>query len=525
MTLTGTDLGAVSDLAEALGLVDSGGTFQDSWLSNPGDHLATVLSDDAQRGALLRFVDEALGGGEQRTDAAGLVWLPIVESRKPKLTLYAVIDQQPNYVGIGVGATFISDSEPTASVAAHVPVFQADRGTSSVTTPILLGQPGGRVSVTAEITVDPKPAVPGEAHLGSVSVGLTVPTAANDGPPQISIALRQLQLPGATAPSDLVLSLDSLDDLQDSAIELILGLVKAQADALTDGSLEALARMLGLRAGSGIPEFPVQQLADQGVDALATWFEGVVADDTSRGAWLDALADLAGEEALVDDGQLRVEVGADTVLRLGLSVAPGASGQPILTPTVSLSVAPNDDIRLRAEADLLTLDLGTGSATALPRLSVQLVAGRREASTDPEPGGTDLLKKDPADPLTNDPTCRAVRLGFALDPQRRPTVVLAADDVDIGDHHYETLDLTTPDALAELGTAVLEEIAGDIFAQLGGVVDAVRTLVGLSPPVGFPTLEPVSIAQLLQNPLEAVRVYWDGLIRDHADAVRATLQP
>ena len=42
MTLTGTDLGAVSDLAEALGLVDSGGTFQDSWLSKPGDHLATV---------------------------------------------------------------------------------------------------------------------------------------------------------------------------------------------------------------------------------------------------------------------------------------------------------------------------------------------------------------------------------------------------------------------------------------------------------------------------------------------------
>src|SRR5215510_306314 len=91
MTLTGTDLGAVSDLAEALGLVDSGGTFQDSWLSDPGDHLATVLSNDAQRDALLRFVDEALGGGEQRTDPAGLVWLPIVECRDPKLTIYAVI--------------------------------------------------------------------------------------------------------------------------------------------------------------------------------------------------------------------------------------------------------------------------------------------------------------------------------------------------------------------------------------------------------------------------------------------------
>ena len=517
MTLTGTDLGAVSDLAEALGLVDSGGTFQDSWLSNPGDHLATVLSDDAQRGALLRFVDEALGGGEQSTDAAGLVWLPIVESRKPKLTLYAVIDQQPNYVGIGVGATFVSDSEPSASVTAHVPVFQANRGSSSVTTPILLGQPGGRVSVSAEITVDTEPAVPGEAHLGSVTVGLRVPTATNDGNPEISIELRQLQLPGATAPSDLVLSLDSLDDLQDSAIELILGLVKAQADALTDGPLEALARMLGLRAGSGIPEFPVQQLADQGVDALATWFEGVVADDTSRGAWLEALADLAGEEALVDDGQLRVELDPDAVLRLGLSVTPGASGQPILTPTVSLSVAPSDDIRLRAEADLFTLDLGTGSATALPRLSVQLVAGRREASTDPEPGGTDLL--------TTDPTCRAMRLGFALDPQRRPTVVLAADGVDIGEHHYDTLDLTNPDALTEIAGDALEVIAGDIFDQLGGVVDAVRTLVGLSPPAGFPTLEPVSIAQLLQNPLEAVRVYWDGLVRDHADAVPATLQP
>src|SRR5262245_29211074 len=517
MTLTGTDLGAVSDLAEALGLVDSGGTFQDSWVSDPGDHLATVLSNDAQRDALLRFVDEALGGGEQRTDPAGLVWLPIVECRDPKLTIYAVIDPQPKYVGIGVGATFTSDTEPSASVTAHVPVFQANRGTSSVATPILLGQQGGRVSVTTEITVETEPAVPGEAHLGGVSVGLTVPTAAGDGNPEISIALRQLQLPGATTPSDLVLSLDSLDDLRDSAIELILGLVKAQADALAGGPLEALARMLGLRAGSGIPEFPVQQIADQGVDALATWFETVVADETSRSAWLDALADLAGAGALVDDGELRVDIGTDAVLRLGLAVSPGARGQPILTPRVSLSVAPSDDIRLRAEADLLTLDLGTGSATALPQLSVQLIAGRREGPADPEPGGTNLL--------TGDPACRALRLGFALDPQRRPTVVLAADGVDIGSHSYETLDLTNPDALAEIAGDALEVIAGDLFDQLGGVVDAVRTLIGLTPPTGFPTLEPVPIAQLLQNPLEAIRGYRDGLVREHADAVPATLQP
>lgn len=513
MTLTGTDLGPVGDLAAALGLVDAGGDFQDDWLSNPGDHLRTILADDGQRDALVRFVDTVLGGAEASTDADGLIWLPIVSHDDPTLTVYAVLDAQPTYVGIGVGATVTSSTTPAALVRVHVPVFRAARGSGSVPTPILLGQPGGRIRVSADITVDDGPAVSGVAHLGGVAVTATVPTASGDGDPVISLVLRALQLPGAPAPADLALSLDHLDDLADSALRLVLGLVKAQADALTSGPLEALARLIGLRTGAGVPEFPVQGLIEQGAAALAAWFEGIVASPTSRAAWLDALADLVGAGALVDGGELHVTVGVAD-LRLGLGVTPGPGGHPTVTPTLRVSVAPTADVRLVAEADLMTLDLAAGSAVALPRLSAYLVAGRR---TGTDPGGTDLL--------TGDPACRAVRAGFGLDAARRPVFLLAADGVAIGTHGWDTLDLTNPDALADAAGAAVEEIADRLFNRLGGAVAGIRVLLGLTPPPGFPAVPPVTIAHLMQDPLAAVRDYWRVLLDDHADAVPATLQP
>src|SRR5262249_29969421 len=169
----------------------------------------------------------------------------VFEHDDPQLKVYAVLDPQPGYVGIGIGATISSGTTPAASASVHVPVFRAGRGTSTVATPILLGQPGGRIRLTADVTVDTTTPAPGGPHLGGVAVTATVPTAAADGGAVISLALRALQLPGATAPRDLTLSLDTASDLGDQVLELVLGLVKAQADALAAGPLEALARLLG----------------------------------------------------------------------------------------------------------------------------------------------------------------------------------------------------------------------------------------------------------------------------------------
>src|SRR5450631_2864496 len=298
MTLTGSDLGSIGDLATALGLVRGDGEFEEGWLSSPGDHLKTILADDTQRDALLSFVDTVLGGSERSSDAEGLVWLPIVEHDSPKLTLYAVFDVQPAYVGIGVGASITSASQPSATARAYVPVFRAARSGHSVASPLLLGSPGAAIHVSADITVDAGAAVPGQAHLGGIAVDIRVPTA-GEAPPQISLALRALQLPGATQPSDLSLSLSDADQLADSALQLVLGLVKAQADALGSGPLSALAGLIGLGDGSAIPAFPLQAVAQTGVHALAGWFESVVNDPGARAAWLAALADLAGAGANV----------------------------------------------------------------------------------------------------------------------------------------------------------------------------------------------------------------------------------
>ena len=47
VTITGSDLGALGDLGKALGLLDTGGSFNSDWMSAPGDRLKHVLADDA----------------------------------------------------------------------------------------------------------------------------------------------------------------------------------------------------------------------------------------------------------------------------------------------------------------------------------------------------------------------------------------------------------------------------------------------------------------------------------------------
>ena len=90
-----TDLGVLGELAGALGLVDGDGALNESWLSDPGSYLSSVLADEDQRHALVAFVDDVLGGEERTTGPDGLVWLPIVDENDPDLTVSIVLDEQP----------------------------------------------------------------------------------------------------------------------------------------------------------------------------------------------------------------------------------------------------------------------------------------------------------------------------------------------------------------------------------------------------------------------------------------------
>ena len=71
--------------------------------------------------------------------------------------------------------------------------------------------------------------------------------------------------------------------------------------------------------------------------------------------------------------------------------------------------------------------------------------------------------------------------------------------------------------------AAVEEIVGDLLAQLGGAGEVTKLLVGLEPPPGQPSVPTTKLADLAQNPLGAVAGYWRTLVTAHPGAVPALL--
>ena len=505
------DLGVLGDLAKALGLVD-GSTFRQDWLSDPGAYLSRMLADQQQREALIAFVYEVLGGDERAAGPDGAVWLPIAKATDPNVAFFFVIDDRAAAsvaIGLGVRA---SSSAPQASVSAHIPLFLAAKTGQTVASPLLLGTPAGRATLAVDITLEAAAPVPGQAHLGGVSLALEVPTSAGGAPPNFSLALRQLQMPGASVARDLKLSVADLPSLQTAALDLVLGLVRAQAAVIPDGPLAALAGLVGLRAGSTVPPLPLAELTRDGLPALARWFGGLLALEGPRTAWLEELAKLFGTGRR-EGARVKLQLGT-LALFVEVPVAPGASGSVRITPTIALELPAAPGVQLSARAVLCSIDLGSGEARALPSLSLALVAGVAA-------GGAALIDVAGAAPLR----VESLRAGLGLDSERRPVVVLAAEQVRIGTAPVQAvLDLSSPNAIAESASTVLDTVADQVLSRLGPAVGAVRVLLGLSAPAGRPEVVPLALAVFMQDPLRAVRGHWQKVVRDHRAAVPAVLE-
>lgn len=509
MALAANDLGVVGNLAEALGLTSSG-DFRADWLSDPGKHLSRMLAEDRQRAALIAFIDEVLAGEDRTTGPDGKVWLPIARAQPPLARVYLVIDERPtDWVGIGVGVKVSSDN-PAASVSAQVPLFRAAKAGRSVSSPLLLGTADGTVTVEVDITTTPAAPAPGAAHLGGVALALTIPT---DGgvPPRFALKLRRLQMPGAAAPADLSLSVADLASLRASALDLVLGLVRAQAAALPAGPLAALAGLLGLRQGSAVTPLPLAELARDGVPALSRWLGGVLGS-SARAAWLAELSTLlTGNTTHTDGTRVTLPIGP-LQLTLEVPTTPGANGLVRVEPTVAIVWPAQAGVHLRAQAVLCRLDLGSGQALALPSLSLHLALGLAA-------GGTALLDVAGPPALHVD----SLRAGIALNGARQPVLLLAAEGVRIAGHAHGTLDLSSPQALAQVGATVFSDMADAVFTLLGPAAAALRLLLGVAPPAVPPGIVPIDVGRLLQDPLDALRGYWRALLRDHPAAVPTLL--
>jgi large repetitive protein len=504
MTLTGADLGILGDLAKALGLLDAGGDFNGDWMSAPGDHLKHVLADDAQRQGLVNFVHDALGGSDPITDPAGLVWLPAFERAEaghPSVKVYVVLDQAPaDHVRIGAGVS-VSAHDDTAALKAHVPLFRAAKsGHAGVADPVVLGTPDGVIDLDVELTI-------GDPTINAAALTASVPTSGE--PPTFGLTLKGLKLPGAPAPSDLTLSLSNLADLEHAFTQLVLGLVKAQVDAIAGaGPVAALAALLGLRAGSAVPELPVHAVLQHGVSALTSWFEQIISGDATRAVWLAELATLLGGTA--DTEAVAFALGS-AQLSVGVRAATGTAGHPTVTPFIAVSVGPPGESALaQATADLAVIDLGAGTAKALPSCALTASLG-----TQPSGAGTPLL--------TGDPAVDRFVIGFALDPDRKPTLHLAAEHVTIGGHVHDVIDLSSPGAVADAAGTIVSDVADSLLGQLGPAVDAVKTMLGITAPTGFPAVPTLDLAHFLRDPLGSVTGYWQTLVDQHPDAVPAVL--
>ncbi|WP_123026001.1 DUF6603 domain-containing protein [Mycolicibacterium stellerae] len=514
MTVTAGDFGILGDLAAALGILRDGSP-DPGWFGDPAGRLRAVLGDDDQRDALVRFLDSVLDDGAVRHDGDRVV-LPVVHVDDPDLTVSVLIEPHIDVVRVGVvveleaAAVAGAQARPQVNTSIEAMLFQTRRGNAPSVDPLLAGQPGGRVRLAVELTLGHSPAS-GDFDLGGIAAIVDVPTAEDDEPPVLGLRLTGLQLPGS-APRDVVLDAAGVGSLDDAIIDLVVGLVQAQA-ASAGGALADVATLFGL-AGA-VPPLPVAGLRSGAVDALVTWYTSVIGDAAAHTAWLGALASLLPQGAAVVGDSVEGTFG-DATVRLRVGSVTGPTGQPRLTPEVDVELGQGGRL-VRGHLMLFTLDVATGAVTAVPQLAVWGHLGRT-------PGGAEPVVLDaPAVGPTPAVRVEAVRAGFALDAARKPTFVLAADVVDIGAHSYPTLDLTSTDTLMDVAGTVADDVLDQLLDQLGDVADTVRMLLGLSAPQGHPGVATVSLADILGNPLDAVAGYWHGVLTTHADAVPVVL--
>ncbi len=525
MTITGDDLGVLGNLAGAIGLFDDGSPNSD-WFGRPDHYLAQMLSDDDQRTALIAFVDEVLGGEDRTTAPGGTTWLPVVSLRPPDdpmhLDVCVTLDHEtpsggtPRPIRIGLGLAVQTTTPAVTRTTLEIPLFQVDGNGVTASTPFLLGQVGGRIRIGATVVVGP-------GVIDAIGIDLDIPTNAADTDPSFGLTLTGLQLPGAPEPRDIRVSADGADELDDAVLDLVLSLVRSLVAAppaipapggpggpaapTAHEVLTAVAGMLGLVPGDAIPDFPIASLVEQGPAALTAWLHSLLTDQTQRERWIDYLADLFGAEAEGSEVVFALP-GTTIALRVGIRVDTGESGHAQVTPTLGMDLTqPGSTARAEARVDLCTIDLVTGAAVAVPRLGIWASLG---AAADKviDVAGPPLVRAD------------RLRLGFALDTQRRPTFVVAADTVAIGDQEYAVLDLTSPDALMDAAGAAVGDIADDLLGDLGV---AVQVLLGIgnAPGMTAPTL---SVVELATDPVGKLSGHWKQLLADHRGDVALALE-
>jgi large repetitive protein len=504
--------GDIAQLAVALGLLDNQGQFDTGFFTDPTAQIAGVLRDATRLQALLDFLDQVLGDSAPPVSDANASWTPLVQLSE-NIALYLTTSASASGTVIGLGTRATTSSTPGGQATLAVPLLLVPPGAAAIV--FLPGSSAPEAVATLTVQADL-----GSAELDAAGISLFIPLG-TEQPADVGITVSGLTLPGSASPLDL--SFGALHGAGPSEAELaqvITGLIQSQlASQSLPADVTALLGVFGLDPAAPIP-LPLASVATQGLAAIENWLGSVARSPSALEHWLAQVGQLLGAAPPgASPSTISWPLGSDISLSLSVATAADAAAGLSIAPVLELVASFGGDpaFSLELSAGLLRATAGPRpSIAALPSLSCTAVYGG---------GASGLLN------LTEDGTAlavNAVRAGVALDSARRLVLVLAAESVDIGppgaQHHHDVLDLTSPDALAQIGTAALSSLTASMLTGLAPFGPGLRLLLGLDQPPHAPANWPsLNLPALFTDPVGAVAAYHAAIIALGAASYAALL--
>lgn len=491
----------------------TGPQLNTAWFADPVAETSGVLADPDRRSALIDLAEDLLGSVIDDIDLPDIDpeeehWIPIIKTGEGPTTggLFVIIDMRSGNPVISLGARAAVENDGlTASLTLRVPMIEAGGAALQV----LVGTEQGAIEVAANVSVAGL-GVPGVVTLSGVSFAASLPT--DGGDPTTSIVLKGLQLPGDPTPAEVSLG-DFIEELDVTALEILIGLLRSQADVADE--VEDLLALIGLDPASPIPELPIADIVENGVVSLRAWLADVI--EQALEDWLQRLAHFLGVGAVSGSG-----TSADPY-RICLDDPPvhGCLTLEVATDiqTGATTLKPGATLEVEAPAGSTVegnLSSNLTFATLVLNHSLNVQSGP-SLRTFAELGDGDLVD-------TNvegfDVEVGSLRAGIVLTTAGTIEPMVEAVDVTIGSDDYPILDLTSVDAVTEAAAGALDNVVDALLNSLGvddiRESEAIAVLAGLQPPDGAPPDWPdtVGLAAFFSDPIGAIGCYHAAVLEE-----------
>jgi len=269
MTISLGESGELTELAQAIGVLDDAGNLDLSWFSTPLTRLAGVVTVPSQRAALMRFFDLALPPAPEPGRPAGEKWHPLLGALD-RGNLYLTLLDAPAAMVLGIAGDF--HTADGADVPATLRL-QADVVVAGSSVDLVIGTAAHPITVEVRVqtgwTYDPPGGHP--VGLAAITGRFTIVPDPDQPSFGLELVLEQLSLRGET-PADTVMDVDDLGREAPDLLAALLTIVLSEVggDATVTLLADHLLALFGLADAEDIPTFPFADLGD-GPVALQHW--------------------------------------------------------------------------------------------------------------------------------------------------------------------------------------------------------------------------------------------------------------